>query len=1190
VVGIFLPIQASLYSEGNMGHAVGTYLDAMSVRKEVPGADQENSSAILKAIDCTAQAPDPYSHLAHSIAPEIYGNEDVKKALLLQMIGGVSKTLADGLRIRGDIHVCLMGDPGVAKSQLLKYVAALSPRGIYSTGKGSSGVGLTACITRDAVTSEISLESGALVLADCGICCFPADDHQLLTNHGFMLLDDVLKCQDPGLQFASYVPKLKQLVYEHPVRVIVKAAGVAKDVVEITDHLERFRWSKDTTNPYNASDTRRASTKRNRHFEAFKTKQEVHPELEDYFPQQQLLDSDFDELLEQNYDKDNDVECATLRRSTRVSIVATANHEIYAMPCRVRRHEIQDAARFRKYKATNLAMLEKEACFKLEAHAEEGAYVPVESETTKFTAALFDGLGLDTEEKVIAFLEIYGCWLGGGDLQFRSSGVPYCVEFLQMKPCQHNFLLERLRVCDVDNEFYSCLPYDDGKCWQRIRVFEPRWLPLFFGEYWTKHESANELAIRLPRSKSNDSLVSGLRRRPQLVAADETEEDESKQRLRSFEILAVICDIPMYHVDDEKAHSHQHEARMYLKTTSPSILYSAYRPVVQVSDADMAFWHSRARTELPPGAFSAMELDKLLRRALSTSPMTRTSVLDQIRSSYIDRGAQECLLGFFSIVVNTAHLPFLRADRVVFEPRTADVCTRNWGKTKQQQFSDLDNFMLALLGEEDYRRVRTAVRTGACHPNDSDFNAAKKMLTNRLTSNGFGRPFPTFVFVAMAHFLRSTPGAVNPRTCVYQHLRDVFTPEFAQPTAKSYALDHEAAREALLLKVPLRCITADTPLKGQLKTEGNIRMTNSAKWLFWWVFMLEKTRARAILRGHSSVNGSEGNVVYTTSPKFRDELVILSLHAGYSARFDLHHPKETMTNPYIIHDGRKSITNTNQYSWAVTYATDDTEDQASGDQKSTAATPTMRRATDVHRSRSSGSMWCVTLPSTFVVVRRVKKVNGAVIWASLPTIQSNCIDEFDKLDESDRIALHEVMEQQRVSVAKAGITTALNARCAILAAANPLFGRYSKTHSIAQNVNLPHSLVSRFDLLFLILDTPEVTADVMLAQHITHVHRFHRDPQSGVAPLNRMFIRQYIAHARQFDPAIPPQLMEAIVETYVDRRQEDSAQEQPAMTARQLLSIMRLSQALARLRFDDSVNQEDVDEALRLTSTSQVRL
>lgn len=160
------------------GLQADTYLEAFSVVRQKPGyssmmvmRDEEERQILAIARD-----PDPYGKLAAAIAPEIFGHEDVKKALLLQLVGGVTRNMPDGLRIRGDINICLMGDPGVAKSQLLKYISIIAPRGIYTTGKGSSGVGLTAAVVKDSVTGDLTLEGGALVLADMGICCIDEFD------------------------------------------------------------------------------------------------------------------------------------------------------------------------------------------------------------------------------------------------------------------------------------------------------------------------------------------------------------------------------------------------------------------------------------------------------------------------------------------------------------------------------------------------------------------------------------------------------------------------------------------------------------------------------------------------------------------------------------------------------------------------------------------------------------------------------------------------------------------------------------------------------------------------------------------------------------------------------------------------------------------------------------------------------
>jgi DNA replication licensing factor MCM7 len=131
---------------------------------------QEESDRMDADIQQVATSADPIGILSQSIAPEIFGHADIKRALLLQLTGGVTRKLEDGMRIRGDINICLMGDPGVAKSQLLKHVASVAPRGVYTTGKGSSGVGLTAAVTKDTISGELSLEGGALVLADRGIC------------------------------------------------------------------------------------------------------------------------------------------------------------------------------------------------------------------------------------------------------------------------------------------------------------------------------------------------------------------------------------------------------------------------------------------------------------------------------------------------------------------------------------------------------------------------------------------------------------------------------------------------------------------------------------------------------------------------------------------------------------------------------------------------------------------------------------------------------------------------------------------------------------------------------------------------------------------------------------------------------------------------------------------------------------
>lgn len=206
-----------------------------------------------------------------------------------------------------------------------------------------------------------------------------------------------------------------------------------------------------------------------------------------------------------------------------------------------------------------------------------------------------------------------------------------------------------------------------------------------------------------------------------------------------------------------------------------------------------------------------------------------------------------------------------------------------------------------------------------------------------------------------------------------------------------------------------------------------------------------------------------------------------------------------------------------------------------------------------------------------------------------------CIDEFDKMDDGDRTAIHEVMEQQTISISKAGITTTLNARTSILAAANPLYGRYNPRVSPVENINLPAALLTRFDVLFLILDTPSRDADEELARHVAHVHMHNRHPDVEGVVFTPHEVRQYIAQARTWRPVVGKDVSDYMVASYVRMRQQQKREEKTKkqfahVSPRTLLGVLRLSQALARLRFSRTVAPEDVDEALRLIDVSKASL
>ncbi|CAK9050814.1 unnamed protein product [Durusdinium trenchii] len=226
-----------------------------------------------------------------------------------------------------------------------------------------------------------------------------------------------------------------------------------------------------------------------------------------------------------------------------------------------------------------------------------------------------------------------------------------------------------------------------------------------------------------------------------------------------------------------------------------------------------------------------------------------------------------------------------------------------------------------------------------------------------------------------------------------------------------------------------------------------------------------------------------------------------------------------------------------------------------------------------------------------------------------------CIDEFDKMEEGDRTAIHEVMEQQTVSIAKAGITTTLNCRTTILAAANPVYGRYNPYKSPVvpwENIDLPAALLSRFDLVFLLLDTVDCDKDKQLAEHVTKVHSAYEKKEIeggmeledsdvlglGFKPYNHKFMRAFVRKARSYEPVLDDALRNDIADAYVamramaddmgDDEKRDGIQEKKSYTTpRTLLAIMRLSQAHARARFSNRVERQDFDEAMRLMKASK---
>ncbi|XP_004565456.2 DNA replication licensing factor MCM6 [Maylandia zebra] len=203
-----------------------------------------------------------------------------------------------------------------------------------------------------------------------------------------------------------------------------------------------------------------------------------------------------------------------------------------------------------------------------------------------------------------------------------------------------------------------------------------------------------------------------------------------------------------------------------------------------------------------------------------------------------------------------------------------------------------------------------------------------------------------------------------------------------------------------------------------------------------------------------------------------------------------------------------------------------------------------------------------------------------------------CIDEFDKMDLKDQVAIHEAMEQQTISITKAGVKATLNARTSILAAANPVSGRYDRSKSLKQNVNLTAPIMSRFDLFFILVDECNEVTDYAIARRIVDLHSRVEESVDRLYSLDE--IRRYLLFARQFKPKISSESEEFIVEQYKRLRQRDGSggvsKSAWRITVRQLESMIRLSEAMARMHCCDEVQPKHVKEAFRLLNKSIIRV
>ncbi|EPR79597.1 DNA replication licensing factor MCM6 [Spraguea lophii 42_110] len=204
-----------------------------------------------------------------------------------------------------------------------------------------------------------------------------------------------------------------------------------------------------------------------------------------------------------------------------------------------------------------------------------------------------------------------------------------------------------------------------------------------------------------------------------------------------------------------------------------------------------------------------------------------------------------------------------------------------------------------------------------------------------------------------------------------------------------------------------------------------------------------------------------------------------------------------------------------------------------------------------------------------------------------------CIDEFDKMNYKDQVSIHEAMEQQTITISKAGIHATLNARTSVLAAANPISGRYDKRKNLRQNINMSAPIMSRFDLYFVLIDEVDYSSDLNVAAHILNNHQNYEENE---LTFNKSYfsldeVKLYLRYVKNLQPTMTEDTKNQIIKKYVKLRQDSLInQNNYKMSVRHLESLIRLSEALAKLHCDPEVRPSYVEEAFRLLKSSVVEI
>ncbi|WP_088857458.1 LAGLIDADG family homing endonuclease [Thermococcus profundus] len=1184
-----------------------------------------------------AKRKDIVDAIVDSIAPAIWGHKTVKKGIALALFGGVQRTLPDGTKLRGESHVLLVGDPGVAKSQILRYVANLAPRAIYTSGKSSSAAGLTAAAVRDEFTGSWVLEAGVLVLADGGFACLHPDS-RVLVDGKYQRIEDLFELQK------SYKARSGNEIVDIQ----------EKDMEVASLDLSTLKTRKST-----ATIIRRKSWKGDLIHLKLRSGNEI-----TLTPDHLLIDGNTLEWKEAERFRVGDKVISPLKLPNNTSKVYILDILPESWKVKLTREEKEELKREILKHYSSLAEFNRR-------YNVSRDFLSGKSSITvgKFRQILKDlgvygawrerpltyGPNYRRERLKVAYITPELAYFIGflyGDGWISKQGSKVHVRIVQSKV--HQEQIERIRK--AFRAFYN----GELREYKRrtksevagnkvesesitFHISSP--LLAFIYEYLTGENLKNAFSLDDEALKAfiagaldSDGCVSvkkGKKGRVvhiEFLLSNEMEKDRAfAMLLRRFDVYARV--IPGKGVNRIRVTSREDVENLLNAVRDYSVkikelpekkhLVSSYSDKIPLKPMEKlakeildsvpstalqkaGLWSTIYAYAHGKYAPSRIQIRKIIDRIGHLIPSetlvrlkvlaTRDYFLDEIISiervpyegyvydlyvpgdhNFIAEGiiVHNCIDEFDkmsdrdrsaiheALEQQSYHHDFelLLADgrKVKIGELVDELIEKNRDKIilgKDTEILPVDDIELLAYDLEKREIVRVKADRVSRH------KAPEKFIKLRF-SNGreivVTPEHPIMVWedgrIKEVPAERIVPGDIALGVLRY--------PVQVDGEFKEYYKDQRAAED----------------YQDHLYSQGTVSKIKKTSTRF----IVEKSE-RALPKELVKPLTRAGRILGVTQTQkervyFNQKLVKESLIEGYLRRvtermreleklsrdepvkaLDLL-PKAWLYQKYGVTHGRLKKLAGASDPWAL---------------------KTIRSAVEERISLAMGELnkflewWNANV--NFLKVKRAEEVqNDRWEWVYDVTVEPH------HLFVSHGLVLHNT-----ISISKAGITATLNSRTTVIAAANPKFGRFNRMKSLPEQLDLPPTLLSRFDLIFLLLDEPDEKVDADIAEHILRVRRGEAEVVTPKIPYD--LLKKYIAYARKnVHPVLSREAMEEIKNYYVRMRRgfkrsgENEGELQPIpITARQLEALIRLSEAHARMRLSETVTREDARAAIRI--------